>query len=85
MRKQAVKQEFENPSMELARNALAKSIARWTALDGPLVTAIPALSTTLLHADRIGPWRGRISTFLLDIQRFHLVYLTHSRASFYRI
>ena len=43
MRKQAVKQAFENNSMEFAREALAKSIARWTSEDGPLVTAIPGL------------------------------------------
>jgi AraC-like DNA-binding protein len=43
MRKQPIKQEFENNSTESAREALAKSIARWTAEDGPLVTAIPGL------------------------------------------
>ena len=43
MRKQAVKQVFENNSMEVALEALGKSIARWTAEDGPLVTAIPGL------------------------------------------
>ena len=43
MPKQAVKQEFENNSMEVAREALGKNIARWTVEDGPLVTAIPDL------------------------------------------
>jgi AraC-like DNA-binding protein len=43
MRKQAVKQAFENNSMEVALEALGKSIARWTAEDGPLVTTIPGL------------------------------------------
>ncbi len=43
MRKQAAKQEFENISMEIAREALAKSIARWTVEEGPLVTVIPGL------------------------------------------
>jgi AraC-like DNA-binding protein len=43
MRKQAVKQAIENNSMEAAREALGKSIARWTVEDGPLVTAIPGL------------------------------------------
>jgi AraC-like DNA-binding protein len=43
MPKQTVKQESENDSMEVAREALGKSIARWTAEDGPLVTAIPDL------------------------------------------
>jgi AraC-like DNA-binding protein len=40
MRKQAIKRAFENSSMEVALEALGKSIARWTAEDGPLVTAI---------------------------------------------
>ena len=44
MRKQAVDQAFENNSMEVALEALGKSIARWTDKDGLLVTAIPALS-----------------------------------------
>ena len=43
MPKQAVKQEFENNSLEVAREALGKNIARWTVKDGPLVTAIPDL------------------------------------------
>ena len=43
MRKQAVKQAIENNSMEVARETLGKSIARWTDKDGPLVTAIPGL------------------------------------------
>jgi len=43
MRKQAVKQVFENNSMEVALEALGKSIARWAVGDGPLVTAIPNL------------------------------------------
>jgi AraC-like DNA-binding protein len=43
MRKQAVKQVSDNNSMEVALKALAKSIARWTTEDGPLVTAIPGL------------------------------------------
>src|SRR4030042_12322 len=44
MRKQAVNQTFENNSMEVAREALGKSIARWTADGGRLVTAISALT-----------------------------------------
>jgi len=51
MHKQAVKQAFENNSMEVALEALGKSIARWTAEDGPLVTAIPGL----LLSRRSGP------------------------------
>jgi hypothetical protein len=43
MRKQAVKQAFENNSMEVALEALGESIVRWTTEDGPLVTAIPGL------------------------------------------
>jgi hypothetical protein len=43
MGKQAVKQEFENTIMEIAREALAKRIARWAVKEGPLVTAIPGL------------------------------------------
>src|SRR5512139_814625 len=43
MRKEAIKQAFEKDSMEVAREALAKSIARWTTEDGPLVTVIPGL------------------------------------------
>jgi AraC-like DNA-binding protein len=41
MRKQAVKQAFEKNSMEVALEALGKSIARWAVEDGPLMTAIP--------------------------------------------
>jgi AraC-like DNA-binding protein len=41
MRKQAVKQEFEKNSMEVALEALGKSIARLAVEEGPLVTAIP--------------------------------------------
>jgi hypothetical protein len=41
MREQAVKQVFESKSLEVALEALGKSIARWTAEDGPLLTAIP--------------------------------------------
>jgi len=44
MRKQAVAQALENNSLEGAREALAKSIARWTDEGGRLVTAIPGLS-----------------------------------------
>ncbi len=44
MRKQAVKKAFENDSMEVALEALGKSIARWTAEGDQLVTAIPGLS-----------------------------------------
>jgi AraC-like DNA-binding protein len=40
---QAVKQALGKSSMETAREALGKSIARWAAEDGPLVTAIPGL------------------------------------------
>ena len=44
MRKQAVKQVFEINSMEVAREALAESIARWTDKGDQLGTAIPGLS-----------------------------------------
>jgi len=44
MRKRAVNQASENNSMEVALGALGKSIARWTAEEGLLVTAISALS-----------------------------------------
>jgi AraC-type transcriptional regulator N-terminus len=44
LRKQAVNQAFENNSMEVALEALGKSIARWTDKGGLLVTAISALS-----------------------------------------
>jgi hypothetical protein len=44
MRKQAVNQAFEKNSMEVALEALGKSIARWTDKGGLLVTAISALS-----------------------------------------
>ncbi len=44
MNKQAVKQAFENNSMEVALAALGESIARWTDKGDQLVTAIPGLS-----------------------------------------
>ncbi|HTY21710.1 MAG TPA: hypothetical protein VMC85_01165 [Desulfomonilaceae bacterium] len=44
MRKQAVNQAFENNSMEVALEALRKSITRWTDKDDQLMTAIPGLS-----------------------------------------
>ena len=44
MRKQGVNQASENNSMEVAREALAKSIARWTDKGDLPVTAIPGLS-----------------------------------------
>jgi AraC-like DNA-binding protein len=44
MRKQAVKQAFENNSMEAALKALAESIARWTDQGDQIETAIPGLS-----------------------------------------
>lgn len=44
MRKQAVNQAFENNSMEVALEALGKSIARWSDKGGLLVTAISTLS-----------------------------------------
>jgi AraC-like DNA-binding protein len=44
MQKQAVKQAFENNSMEVALEALGKSIARWTDKGDKPVTAIPGLS-----------------------------------------
>jgi hypothetical protein len=44
MRKQAVNQASENNSMGVALEAFGKSIARWTADDGLLVTAIQGLS-----------------------------------------
>ena len=44
MRKQAAKQAFENNSMEVALEALRKSIARWTDKGDQPVTAIPGLA-----------------------------------------
>jgi len=44
MRKQAVNQAFENNSMEVAREALGESIARWTGEGIRLVTVISALT-----------------------------------------
>jgi AraC-like DNA-binding protein len=44
MQKQAAKQVFENSSMEIALEALGKSIARWTDKGDKPVTAIPGLS-----------------------------------------
>jgi len=44
MPKQAVKQVFENNSMEVALEALGKRIARWAVEGGRIVTAISALS-----------------------------------------
>ena len=44
MRKQAVRQAFENNSMEVALEALGKSIARWTDKPDWFMTAIPGLS-----------------------------------------
>src|SRR5918992_3912466 len=44
MRQQAAHQAFENTSMEVALEALGKSIARWADKGGLLVTAISALS-----------------------------------------
>jgi len=44
MRQQAVNQAYEINSMEVALEALGKSIARWTAKGKQLMTAIPVLS-----------------------------------------
>ncbi len=44
MRKQADNQAFEDNSTEVAREALAKSIARWTDKPDWIMTAIPGLS-----------------------------------------
>ncbi len=44
MRKQAVKQVFENTEMEVALEALGKSIARWTDKSDRVETAIPGLT-----------------------------------------
>jgi hypothetical protein len=44
MRKQAFKQMYEDNGLEVAREALGKSIARWTDNDNRLTTAIPGLS-----------------------------------------
>jgi AraC-like DNA-binding protein len=44
MSKQTVKQVFENNSMEVAVEALGKSIARWTDKGDQLETAIPGLA-----------------------------------------
>jgi AraC-like DNA-binding protein len=44
MRKQTVKPAFENNNMEVALEALGRSIARWTDKGDQIVTAIPGLS-----------------------------------------
>ena len=44
MRKQAFKQVYEDNGLEVAREALGKSIARWTDKNNRLTTAIPGLS-----------------------------------------
>ena len=44
MRQQASKQVTENNSMNIALEALAKNIARWTDKDDRFVTAIPGLT-----------------------------------------
>jgi AraC-like DNA-binding protein len=44
MQKQTVKQTFENNSMEIALEALGRSIARWTDKPDRYMTAIPDLS-----------------------------------------
>ena len=44
MRKEAVKQEVEDNSMEVALEALGKSIARWTEKGEQHTTAVPGLS-----------------------------------------
>jgi AraC-like DNA-binding protein len=44
MRKQTVKEVFKNNEMEVALEALGKSIARWTGKDYQKKTAIPGLS-----------------------------------------
>ncbi len=44
MRNQSANQEFENNSMEVALEALGKSIARWTDKGDQPMTAIPGLS-----------------------------------------
>ena len=44
MHKQTIKQAFENNSMEVARGALAKSIARWTDKGDQPATAVPGLA-----------------------------------------
>jgi hypothetical protein len=44
MRKQAINKVFENSSMEVARKALGKSIARWTDTGDQLETAVPGLA-----------------------------------------
>lgn len=49
MQKQAVKQAFENNSMEIALETLRKSIARWTDKGEQTVTAIPGLSLYRRH------------------------------------
>jgi AraC-like DNA-binding protein len=53
MQKQAVKQTFENNSMEVALEALGKTIARWTDKGDQRVTAIPGLS--LFRRDEPSP------------------------------
>ncbi len=53
MRKQGIKQAFENNSMEVALEALGKSIARWTDKGDQLETAIPGLA--LWRRDQADP------------------------------
>ena len=54
MVKQAVEQAFENHSLEVALEALAASIARWTEQGDQLVTAIPRLS--LWRREELNAW-----------------------------
>jgi len=44
MRKQAVKRGYDNTDMEVALEALGKSIARWTDKSDRVDTAIPGLT-----------------------------------------
>jgi len=53
MKKQALKKMFKNNSLEVALEALGKSIARWTDKEEQLVTAIPGL--TLHRRDEAPP------------------------------
>jgi AraC-like DNA-binding protein len=53
MQKQAIKQVFENNSVEIALDALKKNIARWTDKGGQIETEIPGL--TLYRLDEPTP------------------------------
>ena len=61
MRKQAFKQVYKDNGLEVALEALEKSIARWTDKDDRLTTAIPGLS--------LFRWTNRMSRIVVCTNR----------------